>query len=422
MSKYSTPDSHSRNCPTCIRQRELEIPADHAAHTQGKKKISLPCEKRKISGSKTSLVRRSNSSLSYSDVGSLKKEASFEGTTYLTPTQRKNQEIKRLRLELAKATELLQSKDKAITLLRKEVSAFKDSGEMNESWTAETESVTDSGNCEETWDQDVDGSTSGSGNKLENIDFELMETALREEEETRHKLEEGNEELRDQLQEVRKEMEFTKEQYEGETAEMKRKYDGEILNIKENSNKKVEELVNQLAETSLRCARQQEVIEGKQSRIDEVLTELRICKDKLKNAEENLQTNEETLTKDNTDIDTKHEYLDNTKNALVNTVQDNSSQTESVENITGVTKSTECERSSSENINLPESEIDIVKEESTCDNSIHYTYQFLKRSIYYFLTDKDNSAYHLKSIERLLEFNDTERSVINQTKPVVKKY
>ena len=203
------------------------MPIDHGGHSQEKKKTSLPCEKRKFSGSRTSLVRRSNSSLSYSDVGILKKEDSFDGSTYLTPTQRKNQEIKRIRLELAKANELLQTRDKELVLLRREVSALKESGQMNDSWTAETGSVTDSGNCEEScstsWDpdQDVDESPPGNGHKLENIDFELMETALKEEEETRHKLEAGNEELRDQLIDARRELAFTKDQYEEETSEMK---------------------------------------------------------------------------------------------------------------------------------------------------------------------------------------------------------
>jgi len=435
MSKYSALDAHSRNCPSCIRQRELDIPIDHGGHSKRKKKTSLPCEKRKFSGSKTSLVRRSNSSLSYSDVGVLKKEDSFDGSTYMTPTQRKNQEIKRMRLELAKANELLQTRDKEITLLRREVSALKESGpgQMNDSWTAETGSVTDSGNCEEicnSWDpdQEVDRSTTGSGNKLENIDFELMETALKEEEETRHKLEAGNEDLRDQLMDARRELTFTKDQYEEEIGERKKRHEDEILDIKKENSQKIEELVNELAESSLRCARQQDAIEQKQNRLDDILSELAIYKDNLTKAEEKLQTHEETLAKVNTDIETKHEYLNLvTNNTGSIAVQHTYSQTELLDH-----KNADCQTESSEsdqrNDNLPEIEVDLLfpktKVESTCDNKIHYTYQFLKRSIYYFITDKENSAYHLKSIERLLEFNDTERSKINKSKSIgiVKKY
>lgn len=417
------------------------MPVDHGGHSQDKKKTSLPCDKRKFSGSKTSLVRRSNSSLSYSDVGVLKKEDSFDGSSYLTPTQRKNQEIKRIRLELANANELVQTKDKEITLLKREVSALKDSGQMNDSWTAETGSVTDSGNCEEicsTWDadQEVDIVTSGSGNKLENIDFELMETALKEEEETRHKLEAGNEELRDQLMDARRELAFTREQNEEGISNLKKFHKDEILDIKKENSQKIEELVSELSASSLRCARQQDAIELKQNRLDDILSELEIYKDKLTKAEGNLKRQEETLAKVTTNIETKLEYLSPiTNNPSSAASQHACSQTESKDH-----KHADCQTdltldikipstsscSDQRNLNVPETEIDLVfpmsKVESTCDNKIHYTYQFLKRSIYYFITDKENSAYHLKSIERLLEFNDTERSVINKTKPIVKKY
>lgn len=418
------------------------MPIDHGGHSQEKKKTSLPCEKRKFSGSRTSLVRRSNSSLSYSDVGILKKEDSFDGSTYLTPTQRKNQEIKRIRLELAKANELLQTRDKELVLLRREVSALKESGQMNDSWTAETGSVTDSGNCEEScstsWDpdQDVDESPPGNGHKLENIDFELMETALKEEEETRHKLEAGNEELRDQLIDARRELAFTKDQYEEETSEMKKKHEDEMLAIKKENSQKIEELVNELAESSLRCARQQDAIEHKQNRLDDILRELTIYKDNLTKAEEKLQTNEETLAKVKADIDEKPEYLNLVTNKADSiSVQQSHSQTDpkdqketgcQTELIVEAALLSEASCSDQKSDNSQEAEFDLVypkrKEESTCDNKIHYTYQFLKRSIYYFITDKENSAYHLKSIERLLEFNDIERSAISKSKPIVKKY
>jgi len=431
MSKYSTLDAHSRNCPSCIRQRELDMPEDHGEHIQGKKKLSLQIEKRKLSESKSSLVRRSNSSLSYSDVGNLKKEGSFEGSTYLTPTQRKNQEIKRIRLELAKANELLQVKDKELALLRKEVSALRESKNPSDSWTGETSSMADSGNCEEScsnsWDPDQEdhGTTAESGNKLENIDFELMETALKEEEETRHKLEAGNEELRDQLMDVRRELGFREEQFEEEASDLKKKYEDQILDIRKENSEKIEQLVNELAESSLRCARQQEAIEQKQLKIDDILTELSTCKDELSKAEEKIQTNEETLAKVKSDIDEKTKYLNQVADKPDRPLVNHSYSQTDHEISEGSSKEAECPV----NLFSPNEmqEISLVyprkEEESICDNKIHYTYQFLKRSIYYFLTDKENSGYHLKSIQRLLEFNDVEQSAITKSKlPIIKKY
>ena len=53
------------------------------------------------------------------------QEISVSNSTYLTPTQRKNQEIKRIRLELERANDMLLSKDKEITVLKKEIAALK---------------------------------------------------------------------------------------------------------------------------------------------------------------------------------------------------------------------------------------------------------------------------------------------------------
>ena len=50
-------------------------------------------------------------------------------------------------------------------------------------------------------------------NKMDNIDFELMENALREEEEYRHKLEEDNRELNDTLADLREQIKRTKESF-----------------------------------------------------------------------------------------------------------------------------------------------------------------------------------------------------------------
>ena len=75
-------------------------------------------------------MRRSASSLSYSDFGSAGSGGGLVGentdpSTYLTPTQRKNNEIKRLKMELTKAQELIHHKDTEIVTLRSELSKLK---------------------------------------------------------------------------------------------------------------------------------------------------------------------------------------------------------------------------------------------------------------------------------------------------------
>merc|ERR1712217_1001246 len=426
MSNYFVLDTQCKNCPSCIGQRELEIPNDHGGHGgKEEKKTSQSCEKRKISGSRTPLVRRSNSSLSFSsEAGVLKKENSFDGSTYLTPTQRKNQEIKQMRLELTKANALLQTRDKEISALRREVCALEKSEQKNESWKVETGSITDSGNCEEScstsWDQDreVDECPDQTGHKLENIDLELMETSLKEDEETRHKLEVENKELKDELIDVRRELAFTKDQFEDETSELKKIHEDGLLELKKENGEKIAELVNELAKCSLRCGRQQDTLEQKQNRLDDILKELSICKENLLEAKEKIKEQEESLAKAKANVDEQPNYL----NLVTEKASNISVQSKNdPEDTSGVGCQTDkkdipsmaCEARYADYREIIEGDEAIViypknKEENTCDNEIHLTYQFLKRSIYYFITDKEHSAYHLKSIERLLEFSDLE--------------
>jgi len=411
MSKYSALDAHSRNCPSCIRQREAE-----GHQTPGtKKKTSLPpcSEARKASSSRVSLVRRSNSCLSSLDGGEkmVGREGSFEGGThYLTPTQRKNQELKRCRADLAKANEKLETKDLEIRELQRELRLMKDSrpDSMARSWgegviEAETGSVTDSGNCEELsvsfglLDQD---SQRGEG-MGDNIDFELMETALREEEEARYKLEEENKNLKDQLKELKTELklkdgdaekdvdslarneskDFSIQEenlhHDNETTadlenEIKNKLEKELRNQitsefmvkEEEKNKRTEELAKDLNETTTRCVRQQEMIEQLQQRHESMTKELEYLRH-----------------------ETKEKVASSKKLGLEKLVQ--------------------TEGEDLEEVNLTEEVV---------DPRTHYTLQFLRRSVYYFLTDRENRGYHLKSIERLLEFTEAEKESISRGK------
>ena len=57
-----------------------------------------------------------------------------------------------------------------------------------------------------------------------------------------------------------------------------------------------------------------------------------------------------------------------------------------------------------------------LADEVRTDEKVHFTYQFLRRSIFYFLTDKENSGYHLRCMERLLEFTEGERAAIESSR------
>ena len=449
MASYATLDAHSRNCSACIRQRAEQGPGQrklgHAHHHHAHKKASLPSGDTKplSRSSSVSLVRRSNSCLSSSSLASSCREEAEPGATYLTPTQRKNQEIRRVRLELERANNLLLAKDREITILKKEVAALKESqhpSSLQDSWTADTESAADSGNCEEVdpaWDTagDTAGAEQQSEARLEeslgttkletdNIDFELMESALREEEEYRHQLEEDNQELRDQVAGAREELRRLQEARAEEVARLRTLHAEEVLAARRESQQKVEELIIELAESSMRCARQQDAIEQRQARIEQLSREAADTRDTLARRQE---VEQEHTTKDTTPYtkDTSEQYLNI-----------NQSSTKHMEHVSSQTTELTLVHSSAQTEPGPQPRqveagvgtelcswqpADTVKRgaeprdsSDNSDNSLHYTYQFLRRSIYYYITDKDNRAYHLKSIQRLLEFSEAELVSIHQ--------
>ena len=354
------------------------------------------------------------------EAGASQDNSSCVNSTYLTPTQRKNQEIKRLRLELERVNTVVASKDKEIVVLKKEIAALKESqkpSNLNDSWIAETESAADSGNCEElpTWDgEDQEQDTNQpSDTKIDNIDFELMESALREEEEYRQKLEEDNQELTDKITELKAEIEKLNNNHEDELNKIQSTHSEDVIDARKESNQKLEELIIELAESSMRCARQQDTIEQRQLKIDGLLKEISENKAIIAKLENIV---EENKTKDISEVfleENKVKYLNANQTFCQEACQtesntkDNTTQTENVPD----TKVSELLHRAQEPLNY---DVDCKeaeahkKSESTCDNKIHYTYQFLRRSIYYYITDKDNRAYHLRSIQRLLEFSDAE--------------
>ena len=277
MADYGALDAHSRNCSACRRQREAQ-----QGEAGGRKRLSLQeprCSGRRISPSlpeeeepevaRRPGVRRSNSTLSCSS------EGAGEGSSYLTPTQRRAAEVRRVRLELGRANQRVEEKDREILVLRRELAALR---EVRMVESVETVSVTDSGTCEE--------EEEGPGG---HIDFELMETALREEEEARGRLEEENKRLREELEEAREEQEEGEKRREEEVRRVRREQEERELEVRRERSQAEAELVRELAESSLRCARQQEVIEGRQEKEQEIRGQLQGVREELGRSQEQVQ-------------------------------------------------------------------------------------------------------------------------------------
>merc|ERR1711874_108348 len=108
---------------------------------------------------------------------------------------------------------------------------------------------------------------------MDNIDFELMETTLREEEESRHHLEAENKDLKMRIEEAERQLVREREQRREEVEEVKKRneeLEEEIRNRQLENSQKMEELLKEFSDSSLRCARQQELVEKKQERVEEL--------------------------------------------------------------------------------------------------------------------------------------------------------
>ena len=477
MADYAALDGHSRNCASCRRQREAE--------GSGRTRRSLQEGRPAPACTSRPAVRRSNSTLSTcSSEG--RREEGEAAATYLTPTQRRNQEVRRLRLELGRVTHRLEERDKEVVGLRRQLLTMKaaTAGRMAESWSAETEaSTTDSGNCDE--EELVEVAT-------DHMDFELMEATLREEEETRQRLEEEMRGVREELEEAREQagqaraqLEEGERRREEEVRKLRRVQEEDELEERQERSQREAELVRELAESSLRCARQQEAIEraaarqgelagllqegevqvaalrGQVARLqggggmeeqeeaaarspleekrmievrqrvmeeetrlmkelaqrmvteeeqakEEALERIKMLKQEAQD-ESKRQRSEETKDAGNQSetTETYQEYLKHTKEA-----QDSSSQTEAND-------MKQCSSLSNlEAGDCAEKLEDVsLADEVKPDERMAVTYQFLRRSVFYFLTDRTNSAYHLRSIQRLLDFSDKEREAIDGRRP-----
>ena len=455
MSAYSKLDAHSRNCPSCIRQRDGG--GGSAAAAAGKKH-SLPCKKTQASSvAAASKIRRSASSLSYADIESTasckEKENSFEGSTYLTPTQRKNNELKKLRSELSRARQTIHARDEEINTLRDELSKLK--GDLLSPDSCEATSIPDSGNCE---DQDSEQEPE-TGTGINNIDFELMETALREEEESRHQLAAENEELRFRVESLRQNTDSLRAGHEEQVEALSHQFNSQLERVKQENSRRLEELVKELADSSLRFSRQQDSLEANHCKVEEQSVQLQALRSQLiglqgqldaanrakDGQDEQVRLMEKRLEKMTIDesetLQSKSEMIALQKQVIADSEE--LSQLRAKLNAKSQTGASypwprpgsldaSCQATPVNKDQQVQAESDLcppilhLADDPTAaverqQQSIAMTYQFLRRSIYYLLTDKDNRDYHLKSIQRLLNFTEGEREIIDQHQPP-KKY
>ena len=127
-------------------------------------------------------------------------------------------------------------------------------------------------------------------------------------------------------------------------------------------------------------------------------------KDFLANHSKSTSTEETTYLSGSRKNETKE---NSSQTASIDVKQYNPCQDKTLEEVDG-RRSSKGSESKLEDVSLAD--------EVKTDERVHFTFQFLRRSIYYFLTDKENSGYHLRCMERLLEFTEGERAAIETSR------
>ena len=145
---------------------------------------------------------------------------------------------------------------------------------------------------------------------------------------------------------------------------------------------------------------------GKHADRDDVRGDQRTerTKDFLANHSKSTSTEETTYLSGSRKNETKE---NSSQTASIDVKQYNPCQDKTLEEVDG-RRSSKGSESKLEDVSLAD--------EVKTDERVHFTFQFLRRSIYYFLTDKENSGYHLRCMERLLEFTEGERRAIETSR------
>ena len=238
-----------------------------------------------------------------------------------------------------------------------------------------------------------------------------------------------------------RELDEQRHQHEEELQVLQEEYNQQLESINKTKNEKLEEVLKELSESTLRCSRQQSIIENHQDMISQQATQIEELKSANITLKAELDKNVAALVnhaghdgdnnKDSGEITQLRDEIISLQKHLVSskdtvallqaklaessllTTQLQQQQLVSQPENEKIEMSTQTWRTPGiDNI----SQVNI--EELLADSPLHpassgdqgpstetilLTYQFLRRSVYYFLTDVTNRPYHLKSIERLLQ-------------------
>ncbi len=252
-----------------------------------------------------------------------------------------------------------------------------------------------------------------------------------------------------------RELDEQRHQHEEELQVLQEEYNQQLESINKTKNEKLEEVLKELSESTLRCSRQQSIIENHQDMISQQATQIEELKSANITLKAELDKNVAALVnhaghdgdnnKDSGEITQLRDEIISLQKHLVSSkdtvallqakLAESSLLTTQLQQQQQLVSQPENEKIEMSTQTWRTPGIDNISqvniEELLADSPLHpassgdqgpstetilLTYQFLRRSVYYFLTDVTNRPYHLKSIERLLQFTEGEKQIIDRHK------
>ncbi|CAG9832373.1 unnamed protein product [Diabrotica balteata] len=380
------------------------------------------------------------------------QHAGAVGDEYLTPTQRAQKQVKKLKYLLQQAQKDLEEKDSDILKLTKEVVELRLykaalSSPEDKSNSSDAVTVRENNSNETTPDDAVDGLSNHIASDLQTSfadsgHFEdctsssvySKDSVLSEECRTPSKS--GKLVKLDKSTSTDQEIEHKKiiEEYERRFQELIKTHEEESIQLKQKHNEKIEELLQRISEINARYWQIVPELEEAKERIKELAHQLEEASKKLdeQNAEaeksakseELLNRSEELVKHHNKIVELAQHPSRVSVPELLNELQVTRNELENIRDVEYATTSNNSQPllSAKEALSLwvlgarkaMYRQLMEAKNKNKIDPEI--TLQFLKSAVYYFLTDKENSQGHLKAIQSILGFSSNEISSIERAR------
>ncbi|XP_057671906.1 protein quick-to-court isoform X1 [Diorhabda carinulata] len=368
------------------------------------------------------------------------------GDDYLTPTQRAQKQVKKLKYLLQQAQKDLEEKDSDILKLTKEVVELRLykaalSSPEDKSNSSDAITVRENNSNETTPEETIDGVRNHVPNELngsftDSGNFEDCTSSSvysKESEECKspsslRKLEKATSTEEDQ------EHKRIIEEYERRFQELVRTHEEESLQLKQKHNEKVEELLQRISEINDRYWQLVPELEEAKERIKELEHQLEEASKKLEEqiaetaktakSEELLNRSEELVKHHNKIVELAQHPSRVSVPELLKELQVTRNELENIRDVEYASTSNNSQPllSAKEALSLwvlgarkaMYRQLIEAKNKNKIDPEI--TLQFLKSAVYYFLTDKENSQGHLKAIQSILGFTPNEISTIERAR------